>query len=313
MFPEASNRITSITRDKQKIVFETGSAVDPGNVYIWDLSAKTMESFGRKNSLIDPSLMGQVEAVEYPSNDGTVIPSYLTLPAHKTHAGLPTVILPHGGPAARDDESFWFLSQFLASRGYAVLQPNFRGSEGYGYEFENAGKGQWGGVMQDDVTAGAIWLAEQGIADPDRICIVGWSYGGYAATMGLIKTPDIYRCAVSINGVYDLPKFIIDDKDYVGGSVWTRHMGLDGESARTVSPVHQVDRIQAPLLIIHAEDDGRVQLSQANSMHQRLTRADKAVSFVKLPRGGHSMINEYSRLAVLESIEVFLENELGAN
>ena len=166
--------------------------------------------------------------------------------------------------------------------------------------------------MQDDLSAGARWLVENHIADRDRICIVGWSYGGYAAAMGLVKSPDMFRCAASINGVYDLPKLIIDEKDYIGGRVWTDHIGLEGENARTVSPFDQAQKIQSPLLIVHAEDDGRVQVSQATEMHQRLKRNDKAVTFVRLPHGGHSLVNESARETLLENLESFLDENLGS-
>jgi len=311
-FPDLTNRIQSMSADKRKILFESSSARDPGVLYVWNRDLKAVDSFGMKMQLIDPNLMSSVKAVEYASDDGTVIPAYLTLPVGSEHTDLPAIIVPHGGPATRDDQSFWFLSQFLASRGYAVLQPNFRGSSGYGYGFEQAGLGQWGGLMQDDVTAGAQWLIQQGIADKDRMCILGWSYGGYAAAMGLIKTPDLYQCGISINGVYNLPSFIADDRQYIGGIEWTKHMGLDGESAKSISPYHKVDRIKVPLLMFHADDDGRVEVSQAKSMSRRMKGEDKEVTLVRLKRGGHSMVNEATRLTILENIEAFLQENIGA-
>jgi dipeptidyl aminopeptidase/acylaminoacyl peptidase len=310
-FPHTTNRIQSLSQNKRKILFQASSDTDPGVLYIWNRDSKGVDSFGTAMQLIDPRLMSPVEAVEYASDDGTVIPAYLTLPAGTERSDLPTVILPHGGPAERDDQSFRYLPQFLASRGYAVLQPNFRGSTGYGVEFENAGHGQWGGLMQDDVTAGAQWLIDQGIANKDRICIVGWSYGGYAAAFGLVKTPDLYQCGVSINGVYDLPELISNDRKYIGGSAWAKHIGLDGESARSVSPYHQVDLIRAPLLIFHADDDGRVDVSQAKSMARRMEKQDKVVTLIRFPLGGHSMINESARLEILENIETFLQDNIG--
>ena len=311
--PGSSNFIRSATRDLRKLVIESRNSFEPGMVLIWDRDAGTMEPFGWMNEELDPELTAQVRPVEYESADGTVIPAYLTLPIGSDPENLPAVVLPHGGPAARDDASFWFLSQFLVSRGYAVLQPNFRGSTGYGWEFRNAGRSQWGGVMQDDVDAGAAWLVEEGIADPERICIVGWSYGGYAAAMGLINSPELYRCGVGINGVYNLPQIIADGNRFVAGTTWTRHIGLDGERARGVSPHHQAERIEAPVLLIHADDDHRVVPAQVEGFHRQLEQKGKDVQLVTVPHGGHSMINSSARQRILDEIEVFLATHLGAD
>lgn len=311
--PGKTNRIVSMSADRRQIVFESSGPSDPGAVYIWNRDTRSLGTFGIKMAELDPQSMRPVEPVSFTSEDGLAIPAYLTLPDIDPLAGLPAIVLPHGGPAARDDRSFWFLSQFLASRGYAVLQPNFRGSSGYGVEFENAGQGQWGGLMQDDLTAGAKWLIERGIADKDRICIAGWSYGGYAAAMGLIKTPNLFRCGISVNGVYNLPEIIVDGEKFVGGAVWTKNIGLAGESAKTVSPFHQADRIEAPLLLIHAEDDSRVPYSQAKSMHKRLKKNDRPASLIRLPGGGHNLQNSASRTTMLEAIETFLTENNPAN
>ena len=157
-----------------------------------------------------------------------------------------------------------------------------------------------------DVTDATEWLAAREDIDADRICIVGWSYGAYAAAMGLIQAGDRYQCAAAINGVYNLPLMISDDKDYIGGRVWTRHVGLDGERASAVSPYHQADHIDDPLLIIHADDDGRVKIGQATMFHRRLESRDKDVELVTVPLGGHSMNNEAARAAILDSLEAFL-------
>ena len=280
-------------------------------VLIWDRDAGSMEPFGWMNEELNPELTAEVRPVEYESSDGTVIPAYLTLPLGAEPKDLPAIVLPHGGPASRDDASFWFLSQFLVSRGYAVLQPNFRGSTGYGWQFRDAGRNQWGGIMQADVDAGAAWLASEGIADPDRICIVGWSYGGYSAAMGLINSPELYRCGVGINGAYNLPRLIADGNRFVSGTMWTRHIGLDGERARGVSPHHQADRIQAPVLLIHADDDHRVVPEQAEDFHRELVERDKEAQLVTVPHGGHSMLNSSARQRILDEIERFLAEHIG--
>ncbi|MEQ9562599.1 MAG: alpha/beta fold hydrolase, partial [Woeseiaceae bacterium] len=259
---------------------------------------------------IQPGLSGDnlshVKPVSYLARDGQAIAAYLTVPRGAVAEKLPLVVMPHGGPQARDNQSFNFLVQFLASRGYAVFQPNFRGSTGYGKAFEQAGFKQWGGLMQDDVTDGAKWLVEQGIADPDRMCIVGWSYGGYSAAMGAVKTPELFRCAASINGVLDLVRQISEDKDYIGGRRWTEHMGLTDEKAREVSPYHQAEAIRIPMLIVQALDDSRVTREQGQRMARRLEKLDKPVEYVEVRQGGHSLGNESARLAMLEALEKFL-------
>jgi dipeptidyl aminopeptidase/acylaminoacyl peptidase len=209
--------------------------------------------------------------------------------------------------------SFWFLSQFLASRGYAIFLPNFRGSIGYGRRFQLAGRREWGGKMQEDVTDGTQWLIDEGIADPDRICIVGWSYGGYAAAMGAVQTPDMYQCAASINGVLNLPQLINDDRHYIGGTVWTRHMGLEDENAKVVSPYHQAEKIKIPMLVIQAKDDANVHLNQGQGMAERLRKLNKPVEYVEVDLGGHSMDNEAARQTILQSLETFLMESLRLN
>jgi dipeptidyl aminopeptidase/acylaminoacyl peptidase len=256
--------------------------------------------------------LSPVNPVRYLARDGQAIAAYLTVPRGATPENLPLVVMPHGGPQARDTQSFNFLVQFLASRGYAVFQPNFRGSTGYGKAFEQAGFKQWGGLMQDDVTDGAEWLVGQGIADPDRMCIVGWSYGGYSAAMGAVKTPDLFRCAASINGVLDLVRQISEDKEYIGGRKWTEHMGLSDEKAKEVSPYHRAEAIRVPLLIVQALDDSRVTREQGQRMARRLERLDKPVEYVEITQGGHALSNQSARLVLLNALEKFLAQNIAS-
>ena len=306
--PGAANHIRSTTTDTRKIIIRSSSSRDPGLLLVWDREAKTMEPFGWYNQELDPDLMSEVTSVSYESSDGTRIPAYLTRPI--SDGPLPAIVLPHGGPESRDDASFWFLSQFLASRGYVVLQPNFRGSSGYGYAFQRAGREQWGGTMQIDVDAGARWLIDEGIADPERICILGWSYGGYSSAMGLIRSPELYQCGVGINGVYNLPAMIAYDNDYVGGTIWTRHIGLDGERSRSVSPHHMADQVEAPFLILHAEDDTRIDIDQAKGFHKQLRKSGIESELVIVKHGGHSMLSSAARRQILEATERFLSEHL---
>ena len=313
VLPGTSNRIISMTADRRKVLIHSRSDVDPGTFAYLNRDKGNLSYLAEAMPGLAPELMSPVEPIEYEARDGTKIPGYLTIPLGAERANLPVVVMPHGGPRARDDQTFWFLSQFVASRGYAVFQPNFRGSEGYGRRFEHAGRNEWGGKMQEDVTDGVNWMIAEGVADPDRLCIVGWSYGGYSAAIGAVQTPELYQCAASINGVLDLPRLIADDKRYIGGSAWTRHLGLEDESAKVVSPYHQAERIQVPMLIIQAKDDSRVHEDQGRRMSRRLERLDKPVEYVEVELGGHSMTNENARTVILTSIESFLDSNIGSD
>lgn len=307
------NHLTSWSDNRRRILVHAFSDVEPGAYYLWDRDARSLDIVAAAYDGLPTELLSPVQEVSFSARDGADIPAYLTLPKNGGESGLPVIVLPHGGPEARSDRSFSFLVQFLASRGYAVLQPNFRGSAGYGAAYAKAGRNEWGGLMQDDVTDAARWIIEEGIADPERMCIAGWSYGGYAAAMAAVKTPDLFQCAASINGVLNLPRLIADDRDYVGGRAWTRHMGLSGERASRVSPYHQADKIRIPMLIIQAEDDTRVHADQGKGMVSELRKQDKPVTYVEVGLGGHSMNNEPARLTILESMETFFAAHIGEN
>ena len=309
--PDTANRLVNTSADRSRVLVLASSDVVPGVYYLWDRNRKSLDIVGEVHPELTPELLAPVEPVTYEARDGTVIPGYLTAPRGAERNKLPTVVLPHGGPQARDTGSYWYVSQFLAARGYAVLQPNFRGSTGYGQQYADAGKNQWGGLMQDDVTDGARWLVAEGIADPDRMCIVGWSYGGYAAAMGAVKTPGLFQCAASINGVLDLVRHINHVENYVGGSFYTRQTGLDGADTKEVSPFHQAERIEVPMLIIQADDDPVVPIDQGERMAKRLRTLKKPVELVTVTLGGHSMTNEQARLTILQSLGTFLDRHIG--
>ena len=310
--PATNNRIESTSKDRRQILIYSYSDTNLGSYYLWDRDEKNMSLYSDRIPDMNDGLLSPVEAVAYAARDGINIPGYLTVPKGATKRNLPAVVLPHGGPGGvRDDKTYDYLSQYLASQGYAVLRPNFRGSNGYGEGFAAAGMREWGGKMQDDVTDGARWLIEQGIANPERLCIVGWSYGGYAAAMGLIKTPELFQCGVSINGVLNLPRLIQDDKEYIGGTEWTRHVGLEGDKAKAVSPLHQADKIVKPVLIIQAEDDPRVHKDQGRSMAKRLESLGKEHRYVEIQFGGHSVRNVEGRKKILQSVGEFLAEHIG--
>ena len=314
-FPDTINRVVSATPDREVLLVRTSSDREPGRIWAWERSTRRMSPLVSIQQGIEPEAMAPVDAVTYEARDGAPIPAYLTRPLPASEDAMappgPAVLMPHGGPHARDTWRYDYWAQFLANRGYTVLQPNFRGSSGYGAAYLEAGRGQWGGRMQDDLSDAAAWLVDQGLADPDRLCIVGASYGGYAALMGAVMTPELFACAVSVNGVTDLVQLARENRRYIGGSNWNESIGLEDSRRRTVSPHHRVDDVGIPVLLVHAEDDARVPLDHARDMHRRLRRAGKTVSLVTLENGGHSLTTEAARATMLEAVEAFLEEHIG--
>ena len=201
----------------------------------------------------------------------------------------------------------------MANRGYAVLQLNFRGSTGYGYDWRKAGNQAWGTIMHEDITAGARWLVSQGIADPARMCIVGWSYGGYAALIAAVKEPRLYRCAVSIAGVSDMSQLARDDADFYGGRDAARDStGSDKAQLAAQSPVLHADQIKIPVLLVHGDDDSTVRLSQSEAMAKALRQHGVPNELVVIKGGEHSLLRPQMRLTLYTKLEAFLAANLGS-
>jgi dipeptidyl aminopeptidase/acylaminoacyl peptidase len=207
---------------------------------------------------------------------------------------------------ARDTLDYDFTVQFLANRGYAVLQPNYRGSTGFGESFTDKGKGQWGRAMQDDLTDGLAWLASQSIVDPKRVCIVGGSYGGSAAMFGLVRNPDQYKCAISFAGVSDIPAMLKFDSNYTYYKRWKKDVQGQDQDNVAVSPINNVDKFTAPLLLIHGQKDLRVPFKQSVTMHKKMTLAKKPVKFLAQPEGDHNFSRSEDRISYLRAMEAFL-------
>ena len=309
--PDSRNRIVSTTSNRRQILILAYSDSGLGSYFLWDRDAKSLAFYESEMADLDEQSLSPVRPVQSQARDGLNIAGYLTTPRGAEGQKLPTVVLPHGGPNARADQRFNYLSQFLAARGYQVFEPNFRGSTGYGTAFMQAGYKEWGGKMQDDVTDGTQWLIDEGLADPERICIAGWSYGGYSAAMGVIKEPDLYQCAASINGIMHLPRQLQKNREYSGGRLWNEEIGLEDEFASTVSPVHQAEKIKVPLLIVQVQDDARVARVQGRLMKDKLESLDKKHTYVEIEFGGHSLINEPGRQQVLKALDEFLGENIG--
>jgi pimeloyl-ACP methyl ester carboxylesterase len=322
-FPGMSVYAVSTDLQRDRAIVAVVGPRTPVSYYLFDRTTHRATAVAASYPDLKESDFGEVRTYGYTAQDGLHIPAYLTLPPNRTPHGLPLVVLPHGGPDARDDMSFDFLSQFLANRGYAVLRPQFRGSAGYGRPFTVAGFHQWGLKMQDDISDGVKRAIADGIVDPKRVCIFGASsYGGYAALAGATMSPDLYACAISFEGVSDLEAFLGYERkafhiniDIPGGSYQELRIGdlfKDAARLRETSPVLHADRVKAPVLLLHSELDVTVPIEQSEMMNAALQKAGKKVEFVRIPGDDHYMTLEQTRLRVLQEVEKFLAAHIGS-
>jgi len=309
--PNAEDIILNRSTDGNRMLIWSGSASDPGTYYLYDRAAKRIEAFAKPYSDLEGVRLAPVAAVKYNARDGLMIPGYLTLPLDRPDHALPLVVMPHGGPFARDTWDYDPFVQFLASRGYAVLQPNFRGSTGYGKDYVEKGYGQWGRAMQDDVDDGVDWLVASGKVDPKRVCIMGASYGGYAALWGAIRNPDKYRCAISLSGVTDLPGILRYDRKSFSAPRYFRQwqskvQGEDKIDLKLVSPLAQADRLTVPVLIAHGEKDDTVPPRQAHQMVDALTARKAEVESLFYKDEGHGLVKKEDLTDFLTHLDAFL-------
>lgn len=303
--------------------FAVVSAVENDRVVesFWvDVQAKTARSLGRHRPDLDGVALGKVVPVSYKARDGLEIPAYLTLPPGvetlEAAKRLPFVVMPHGGPESRDSADFDWWAQFVATRGYGVLQPNFRGSTGYGQAFRKAGEREWGEAIQDDVADGARWLVDQGLADAGRMCIAGWSFGGYVALMAAVENADLFRCASATAPVSDLLALIGDQGQYYGGDEVMRRMIGGGWRDRSrlveASPARRTDEVSMPVLLTHGGVDPVVRVSHSRKMRDRLQRAGKPFEYIEFEFADHDLAARKDRLRLLEAMERFLAAHIGA-
>lgn len=315
-FPDRWYEIVDRSTDGQRLLIRTESPSAPAVYYLLDRTTHRADIVGETYPGLANVRLGEVRNITFPARDGTPIPAFLTLPPGAGDKNLPLVVLVHGGPEWNDDGSFDWWAQFLASRGYAVLQPQFRGSTGYGTAHRLAGYGQWGGLMQDDVTDGVRHLTSTGLADPKRVCIMGASYGGYAALAGATFTPELYSCAVSVAGVSDLPAMIGAVKNRGGDesdslAYWKDHIGSPQDpKVIAASPARAASNVRAPILLIYGTDDTVVPPQQTLGMAKALQAAGKPYEIVELPAEDHWLSKSTTRIALLQNIEAFLAKHL---
>ncbi len=311
-FPGERIRLVSASDDYSRLVLLVFGPAH-GYVYaVFDWYTHKATVIGRVYEEI--AVPAEVRAVSYAAADGLTIPGFLTLPPGREARNLPLVVLPHGGPALTDTEGFDWWAQALASQGYAVLQPNYRGST-VNPRHMAAGFGEWGRKMQTDLSDGVVYLAQQGIVDPKRVCIVGASYGGYAALAGATLQPEVYRCAVSVAGLSDLGRMLRWTNDRAGHAdglverYWDRFMGAaapDDPRLAEISPIVHVDAVSGPILLIHGKDDTVVPYEQSEVMAKALRHAGKSVDFVTLKHEDHWLSRSATRMQMLEATVAFL-------
>ncbi|MCX7359566.1 MAG: alpha/beta fold hydrolase [Alphaproteobacteria bacterium] len=312
--------LLSVSHDKTKWLIQVNGPTIPPTVYVYDLSVASLTPVASTYPQLPRTQLAPTQVVHYTSRDGSALWGYLTTPRN-TAGPVPLVVLPHGGPESRDSYAFGYFEQYLASLGYAVFQPNFRGSEGFGRSFANAGRRQWGLRMQDDITDGVRHLIAQGAVDAGRICIVGASYGGYAALAGGAFTPDLYRCVVSIAGDADLIEMLDQERrgqgrNSLGYAYWVAVTGdanADREALIATSPARHAENFTAPVLLIHGRDDYTVRVEQSEAMRDALRRAGKQVEYLDFEHEGHYWSNwePENRQRMLETVGQFLSQNNG--
>lgn len=298
----------------------SGSGTSPA-YYRFDVAKRQLSMLTKTYPQIDDDDVGEVLAIKYKASDGLEIPAIVTFPPNADKSKpLPLIVLPHGGPSSNDTMEFDWLSQYFANRGYLVFQPNFRGSTGYGGDFRRAGRGEWGGKMQQDLTDGLNVLLRAGWADKDRTCILGASYGGYAALAGGAFTPDLYKCVAAIAPVSDVVLMLDNVRSRRSSAsqsyrYWQLLIGdrrKEKDKLQAISPVNHAAAFKAPVLLIHGNDDTVVDFEHSKRMERALSKAGKDVKLVKLRREDHWLSQSETRLQTLKELDAFVEKHIGS-
>ena len=304
------NYLVDFSQDLNTYILYSENDVSPGVYYLGDRKTGQLGLLFEQYPDIDPATLSSHDLVSYKARDGMTIEGYLSVPKNAAEGPYPLVLHPHGGPGARDVDGFDYWTSFFNSRGYAVFRPNFRGSDGYGYEFSQSQMKAWGLEMQDDLTDAVDWLVEEGVADPERVCIVGASYGGYAAAMGVVKTPEKFKCAVSFAGVMNLRRLVMDARQYVGYRLVKNQIGDDRSDLKARSPYYNAEKIRVPVLLIHGEKDLVVDVKQSRMMAEELEDLDKTFEYIELVNGDHYLSIQHNRHITFRAMDKFLAEHL---
>lgn len=315
MLPGVELAVVDVDEAENKLIIKTYGDKTPGAFYLFDKEKNDLSKLSEVAPWIDPADMADMKPISFTSRDGLTIHGYLTLPKGKVQKNLPVVVNPHGGPWLRNRWGYSPETQFLANRGYAVMQINYRGSTGYGREFWEASFKQWGRSMQNDVTDGVKWLISEGIANPKQIGIYGFSYGGYCSLVGITTTPDLYACGVSYSGLSNLFTYMKDIPPYNQPflKMYYEMVGnpeTDAEYFREVSPVFHTDKIKVPVLIAQGAKDPRVNINETNQFVKELQKRDIDVTYIVHPNEGHFFMKEENKLAFYAALEAFFEKNL---
>jgi dipeptidyl aminopeptidase/acylaminoacyl peptidase len=302
--------IVDSNQDESKLLIYAGSDTDPGKYYLFDKATRQLgELFPVRPELAGVPL-GEMRAVQYPAADGTMIPAYLTVPAGSDGKNLPAIVMPHGGPSSRDEWGFDWLSQYFVSRGYAVLQPNYRGSSGYGDRWQQTNAFYSWETAISDVNAAGRWLSDQGIAAPGKLAIFGWSYGGYAALQSQVLDPDLFKAVVAVAPVTDLDRLKQDERDQVRRLVVEDQIG-SGPHIDAGSPARHAAAFRAPVLLFHGDTDTNVNVAQSRLMDDRLKAAGKTVTYVEFDGLDHQLDDAAARTRLLSESDRFIRTALG--
>ena len=316
-FPNYEVAAVDMDDDERRVIVRTYSDKTRGTYYLYDRQDNSLSKLADLSSWLKEEQMAPMMPINFKARDGLKINGYITLPVGISSSNLPLVVIPHGGPSARDGWGFDSEAQFLANRGIAVLQVNYRGSTGYGKEFWQAGFKQWGLKMQDDVTDGVLWAVEQGIADKSRLAIYGGSYGGYAALAGAAFTPDLYACAVSYVGPSNIFTLLESIPPY-----WEPFRDMeyemigdpskDKELLEAVSPVFHADKIKIPLFVAQGANDVRVNKAESDQIVEAVKKTGKDVVYMVKDNEGHGFHNEENRFDFYRELEAFFKKHLGS-
>ena len=307
-------RITSFTEDGKTAIVLVGNDKNPGDFYFFDTETKRADYLFSRAEWLKPDDMATVSPITYEASDGLLIDGYITR-SKDSATPAPMVVIPHGGPAARDFWSFYRETQLLANRGYTVLQVNFRGSDGYGLKHLNAGNRKWGSRIQEDIADGTRWAVKEGIADEKRICIYGGSFGAYSALMNVILFPDLYQCAVGIAGLYDFEtqRKLSDTADYdMADAFFERVMGDDKQMAIKFSPIYQTHRIKVPVFIAHGGKDERTPIQQARKLRKSLRENEISFEWMEKKNEGHGFFVEQNRVDFYTALVDFIGRHTSA-
>jgi dipeptidyl aminopeptidase/acylaminoacyl peptidase len=315
-FPGDLVRFIDFSADGSKVMFAVSSDRDPGAYYLFDRKTGKADMLMAARDQIEPEQMAERRPISFKTRDGLRLHGYLTMPQHPAGSKLPLVLLPHGGPHGPYDHwNFDSDAQFLASRGYAVLQVNFRGSGGRGPAFQHMGYHQWGGKIMDDLVDGVNWAVAQGEVDAHRMCVYGASFGGYAALMLAAREPDLFKCAVGYAGVYDLAYIFKQDRSITSrrlANVFKKYIGEDTDELARFSPSTQAASIKASVLLIHGGKDDIVDKEHAFRMREALTKAGKPPEWYFVDYEGHGFYDTENATAVYQKLEAFLQKNIGA-